>query len=153
MRRLYWLFLVLPVAIALAGCGEDENDGPRRLEEVFVGKDSDGEDLDPEEMAAQGDRIWFLDSTSVGSFDGRTGKPVTSPQEVGTDRPILYDIAAGDAGVWVVATSDDKTQVFKVDESSGKPGTPIEIKLNSRYIEAGSGLEIAVGAGRVWVTL
>jgi hypothetical protein len=87
--------LALALTAALVGCGDDKDEGPRRLEQVFAGKDSSGDDLTPEEMAAQGDRIWFTESTDVASIDARSGKPATPPQEVGSERPILYDIAGG----------------------------------------------------------
>src|SRR3954449_3923742 len=149
------LLLVLAAALLLSACGgggSDKPQGPRKLEVASLGKDSSGEELDPEELAAQGDTLWMTLGNSVASADGASGKLETQPQEV-PGNPLVYDIAAGDAGVWMVAGDGGKTLLVPVDEESGAPGTPIPLKVDSRFIQAGDGLEVAVGAGRVWATL
>src|SRR3954471_1057918 len=149
------LLFVLAAALLLSACGggsDSKPAGPRKLEVVQLGKDQFGEDLDPEELAAQGDVLWMTNGNSAVSADGKTGKLRTKAQEV-PGNPLVYDIAAGDVGVWMVAGDGGKTLLVPVDEESGAPGTPIPLKVDSRFIQAGDGLEVAVGAGRVWATL
>src|SRR3954469_17223926 len=104
MRRVHSVCLLMTAALALQGCGagSDKAQGPRKLEVASLGKDSSGEELDPEELAAQGDTLWMTLGNSVASADGASGKLATQPQEV-PGNPLVYDIAAGDAGVWMVA--------------------------------------------------
>jgi hypothetical protein len=154
--RLAGLTVLLASAVLVGACGgDDENGGPtgpRELEVASLGKDDDGEDIEPEEMAGQGDVLWMTVGSDVASADGKTGKLRTKPQEV-PGNPILYDIAAGDAGVWVVTGDLGKTALVKVDEESGAPAEPVPLKLDSSNIPAGEGLEVAVGQGKVWASL
>ena len=152
--RLVASLLALSAALLLVACGggDSHSDGPRKLEVVSIGKDSSGDELDPEYLAAKGDRLWVVIGRDVASIDARTGKLATEPQPVGQVEgiPLLYDIAAGDEGVWVVATARDKTFLVPVDEATGRPGAPITSKLGAVSLPAGSGLEVGVGGGRVW---
>ena len=144
--------LALGATLALVACGGGEGDGPRRLETVSIGKDSTGDELDPEYLAAKGDRLWVVIGNDVASIDARSGKVVTEPQPAGQFEggALVYDIAAGDEGVWVLASARGRTYLVPVDEASGRPGEPVRSKLDAAYLPAGAGLEVAVGGGRVW---
>jgi hypothetical protein len=155
VRSPLWLLAVLVAVLALGGCGGADK-GPRKYQVASLGKDSTGDEIDPEELAAKGDTLWLTLGAQIGRVDGKEGKLIGKPQDVGHFRlpALIYDIAAGDAGVWAVLGGDDgRVYLVKVDERTGRPGEPIRIKLDATFVQAGDGFEVAVGNGRVYAAL
>ena len=148
MRALVALALLL-AALAVAACGG--GDDSLKAEPASIGKDSDGDEHDPDEIAAAPDgRLWVNLDDGIAAVDPDERKLATQPQAI-PGRPLLYDLAAGDAGVWgVVSNEDDSISLVPADPKTGRLGDPVSVELDSSFLEAGDGFEIAVGAGRVW---
>jgi hypothetical protein len=49
-----------------------------------------------------------------------------------------------------VSNEDDSISLVPADPKTGRLGEPVPMELDSSFLEAGDGFEIAVGAGRVW---
>jgi DNA-binding beta-propeller fold protein YncE len=102
---------------------------------------------DPIDVALTDDWLWVADRTGerrnrVWRVDPRTGDINREPLRVD---PKLTSIAADDHDVWALSRNGVGGTVTRINPETMKPvGNPIDVD--------GGAQEIAVGAGRVWVT-
>ena len=149
MRHALLTAALLALALAIASCGGD--DDSVKAESASLGKDSNGAEIDPDEIATASDgRLWVTIGNSFASIDPDAEKLATQPQRI-TGSQLAYDIAAGDAGVWAVASrSDQSVALIPADPRTGRSGRPVPVELETTFLGSGESLEVAVGAGRVW---
>jgi hypothetical protein len=159
--------VAVALALALGACGGGSKDtsstkgdkvapaAPRKLEPVPVSKDSTGAALYPEDLAAADGKLWATVGGDVLPLDPATGRlAVAKPPANGLlGEGTIYDIAAGDAGLWALLDHRGRAVLYEVDPKTGEHGKTIPIPLDVAGSAVAQSKVIAVGAGRVWAAI
>jgi hypothetical protein len=141
--------LALIGALSAASCGDGSSAPSFKTNPVVVGTG-----LKPEHAAAASDgKLWIAAGDRLASVDPRSRKLATDLRRVGGEKDeLIYDVAAGDAGVWAAVNDGSDVAVVAVDPRTGRRHErfalddfdPVSLDDDS------DPLKLAVGAGRVW---
>lgn len=150
MRLHAGAILALFGALAVASCGGGGDEPALKTTPVVIGTG-----LEPEHAAGSPDgRLWLGAGDRVAALDPATRKLVGQPRRLPTRSrdSQLYDLAAGDLGVW--AAAKDGSHVVLVPADENRPRSRERLFLKdfdpAVAVEETPLLKLAVGAGRVW---